>query len=309
MSNAENKLIKTVTDASVVIGIAAAVGYVGKKTMKESFINDPSSSLTNYDRKPGWIIEVLEKFKVKVRNSKRMRLEFEHDKVKKSVVNSRVAGPKPHVDLVAQVVDREGLGHRPTIEIVCVQLKVKLFLFVGLEFREGDISIQCTVLFNFSTSFLSYIVILEYFLSYIVILEYFLSYIVILEYFLSYIVILEYFLSYIVILEYFLSYIVILEYFLSYIVILEYFLSYIVILEYFLSYIVILEYFLSYIVILEYFLSYIVILEYFLSYIIILEYFLSYIIILEYFLSYIVILEYFLSYIVILEYFLSYIIT
>ena len=50
MSNTENKLIKTVTDASVVIGIAAAVGYVGKKTMKESFINDPSSRLTNYGK-------------------------------------------------------------------------------------------------------------------------------------------------------------------------------------------------------------------------------------------------------------------
>jgi len=48
--SAENKLIKTITDSSVVIGIAAGIGYIGKKVMKESFINDPSSSLTNYGK-------------------------------------------------------------------------------------------------------------------------------------------------------------------------------------------------------------------------------------------------------------------
>ncbi|KAK3726831.1 hypothetical protein QZH41_005370 [Actinostola sp. cb2023] len=57
----ENKLIKTVTDASVVIGIAAAVGYVGKKTMKESFINDPSSSLQNYGLRFVWLRSLLSK--------------------------------------------------------------------------------------------------------------------------------------------------------------------------------------------------------------------------------------------------------
>ena len=49
----ENKMIKTITDASVVIGIAAGVGYIGKKTMKESFINDPSTSLPNYGK---WVV-------------------------------------------------------------------------------------------------------------------------------------------------------------------------------------------------------------------------------------------------------------
>lgn len=44
----ENKLVKTVTDSAVIIGLAAGVGYVAKKAMKESFINDPSSSVTNY---------------------------------------------------------------------------------------------------------------------------------------------------------------------------------------------------------------------------------------------------------------------
>jgi len=37
-------------DASVVVGIAAGIGYIAKKAMKESFINDPSSSLANYGK-------------------------------------------------------------------------------------------------------------------------------------------------------------------------------------------------------------------------------------------------------------------
>ena len=37
--------MKTVTDASVLIGLSAGVGYIAKKAMKESFINDPSSSV------------------------------------------------------------------------------------------------------------------------------------------------------------------------------------------------------------------------------------------------------------------------
>ena len=44
----ENKLVKTVTDSAVIIGLAAGVGYVAKKALKESFMNDPSSSFTNY---------------------------------------------------------------------------------------------------------------------------------------------------------------------------------------------------------------------------------------------------------------------
>ena len=46
MSN--NKLVKTVTDSAVLIGLAAAVGYVGKKALKESFISDPSYNFMNY---------------------------------------------------------------------------------------------------------------------------------------------------------------------------------------------------------------------------------------------------------------------
>ena len=44
----ENKIVKALMDASVVVGIAAGIGYIGKKAMSESFINDPSASLSNY---------------------------------------------------------------------------------------------------------------------------------------------------------------------------------------------------------------------------------------------------------------------
>ena len=49
----ENKLIKSISDAAVVVGIAAGIGFVSKKIMKESFINDPSTSITNYGK---WVI-------------------------------------------------------------------------------------------------------------------------------------------------------------------------------------------------------------------------------------------------------------
>ena len=44
----ENKLVKTVTDAAVLVGLSAGVGYVAKKAIRESFISDPSSNIMNY---------------------------------------------------------------------------------------------------------------------------------------------------------------------------------------------------------------------------------------------------------------------
>ena len=49
----DNKLVKTVTDSAVLVGLAAAVGYVGKKALRESFIGDPSSSIMNYGK---WVV-------------------------------------------------------------------------------------------------------------------------------------------------------------------------------------------------------------------------------------------------------------
>ena len=44
----QNKLVKTVTDSSVLIGLTAGVGYLAKKMLKENFLGDPSSSIMNY---------------------------------------------------------------------------------------------------------------------------------------------------------------------------------------------------------------------------------------------------------------------
>ena len=45
----DNKLIKTVLDATSLTGLAAGIGWVaGKKTVKENFIADPSSNAMNY---------------------------------------------------------------------------------------------------------------------------------------------------------------------------------------------------------------------------------------------------------------------
>ena len=44
----ENKLIKIVTDAAVLMGLTTGVGYLGKKILKENFLGDPSSNVMNY---------------------------------------------------------------------------------------------------------------------------------------------------------------------------------------------------------------------------------------------------------------------
>ncbi len=44
----DNKLVKTVTDAAVITGITAGIGYLAKKVLKESFTGDPSVNVMNY---------------------------------------------------------------------------------------------------------------------------------------------------------------------------------------------------------------------------------------------------------------------
>jgi len=44
------KLVKTLMDSAVVVGLTAGIGYVGKKILKENFLGDPSSSLGNYGK-------------------------------------------------------------------------------------------------------------------------------------------------------------------------------------------------------------------------------------------------------------------
>jgi len=44
----DNKLVKTVIDAATLTGLAAGIGWAAKKTLKENFTSDPSSSFMNY---------------------------------------------------------------------------------------------------------------------------------------------------------------------------------------------------------------------------------------------------------------------
>ena len=44
----DNKLVKTIIDAATITGLAAGIGWVAKKVVKENFTSDPSSSAMNY---------------------------------------------------------------------------------------------------------------------------------------------------------------------------------------------------------------------------------------------------------------------
>ena len=44
----DNKLVKTIMAAATLTGIAAGIGWIGKKVVKENFTKDPSSNVMNY---------------------------------------------------------------------------------------------------------------------------------------------------------------------------------------------------------------------------------------------------------------------
>ena len=44
----DNKLVKAITDAATITVHAAGFGWLAKKTVKETFTADPSSSAMNY---------------------------------------------------------------------------------------------------------------------------------------------------------------------------------------------------------------------------------------------------------------------
>ena len=44
----DNKLVKTIMDAATITGLAAGIGWVAKKVVKENFTSDPSSRAMNY---------------------------------------------------------------------------------------------------------------------------------------------------------------------------------------------------------------------------------------------------------------------
>ena len=45
----QNKLVKTLIDSAVLVGLSAGVGYLSKKILKENFLGDPSSNM-NYGK-------------------------------------------------------------------------------------------------------------------------------------------------------------------------------------------------------------------------------------------------------------------
>ena len=44
----DNKLVKAIMDATTLTGLAAGIGWISKKVVKETFTNDPSSNVMNY---------------------------------------------------------------------------------------------------------------------------------------------------------------------------------------------------------------------------------------------------------------------
>ena len=44
----DNKLAKTIMDAATLTGLAAGIGWIAKKVVKENFTADPSSNVMNY---------------------------------------------------------------------------------------------------------------------------------------------------------------------------------------------------------------------------------------------------------------------
>ena len=44
----DNKLVKTIMDAATLTGLAAGIGWIAKKVVKENFTADPSSNVMNF---------------------------------------------------------------------------------------------------------------------------------------------------------------------------------------------------------------------------------------------------------------------
>jgi len=44
----DNKLVKTVMEAATLTGLAAGIGWVGKKALKEDLTANPSTNIMNY---------------------------------------------------------------------------------------------------------------------------------------------------------------------------------------------------------------------------------------------------------------------
>ena len=46
----QDKIVKTVTDAAVLVGLSAGIGWIVKKVLKEALTGDPSANFMNYGK-------------------------------------------------------------------------------------------------------------------------------------------------------------------------------------------------------------------------------------------------------------------
>ena len=46
-NTSDNKLVKTIIDAATLTGLAAGIGWISKKVVKESMMADPSANVMN----------------------------------------------------------------------------------------------------------------------------------------------------------------------------------------------------------------------------------------------------------------------
>ena len=46
----QSKIVKTVTEAAVLVGLSSGIGWIGKKVLKETFTGDPSANFMNYGK-------------------------------------------------------------------------------------------------------------------------------------------------------------------------------------------------------------------------------------------------------------------
>jgi len=66
----DNKLVKTIMDAATLTGLAAGIGWVAKKVLKDDFTANPSTNVTNYVKFTAvmagslWAKDYLEKQKI-----------------------------------------------------------------------------------------------------------------------------------------------------------------------------------------------------------------------------------------------------
>ena len=51
----QSKIVKTVTEAAVLVGLSTGIGWVVKKVLKETFTGDPSASFMNYGK---WVVVI-----------------------------------------------------------------------------------------------------------------------------------------------------------------------------------------------------------------------------------------------------------